>query len=253
MFTREQLRSVFAQRYGLPPTGSVPRLWQRFDYFPADVYYEAVVSSLAPGSLWLDVGGGSSPFPHNSALAAELVSRSYLVAVDPSPNVQTNSFASETYQMPLEQFATLNRFDLITARMVCEHVTDPAAFIRSLSRLIRPGGHVVIYTVSRFSPLSIAAALTPTKVHHLVKSRLWKAEEKDTFPTVYRMNTRQTLRRLFAAEGFAERLFLRLDDLALLHRFPLGTKIELTLWQFLRRLHLGYPECCLLGVYQDTL
>ena len=64
------------------------------------------------------------------------------------------------------------------------------------------------------------------------------------------MNTRRTLRQVFESAGFAERLFLRLDDLALFSQFNVLNLVELSTWRALRALRLGYPESCLLGVYQ---
>jgi 2-polyprenyl-6-hydroxyphenyl methylase / 3-demethylubiquinone-9 3-methyltransferase len=40
-------------------------------------------------------------------------------------------------------------FDAVTALEVVEHVTDRAAFLRALARLVRPGGQVVLSTLNR--------------------------------------------------------------------------------------------------------
>src|SRR5262245_57013677 len=126
-------------------------------YFSPDDWYEALVCRLvALETRWLDVGGGSSPFPHNVALAAELSKRCrLLVGVDPSPNVQTNPFVHEQAQRPIEEFESPHRFDLATLRMVAEHIADPPRVVGKLRDLLVPGGLVVVYTVSRWSPVSM--------------------------------------------------------------------------------------------------
>src|SRR5207248_10195868 len=134
-------------------------------------------------------------------------------------NIQTNSFVHERAQCAIEDYESPHRFDLATLRMVAEHVTSPAAVVAKLHDLLAPNGLAVIYTVNRWSPVSMIAALTPQRWHHPLKRRLWGGEEKDTFPVAYRMNSRRTLRRLFESAGFAERLFLRLDDLATFSQF----------------------------------
>ena len=40
-------------------------------------------------------------------------------------------------------------YDLVTCLEMLEHVPDPAAIVASLSRLVRPGGHVICSTINR--------------------------------------------------------------------------------------------------------
>ena len=131
--------------------------------------------------------------------------------------------------------------------MVAEHIRDPKSAVAALGRLTRSGGRVVIYTVNKWSPASLAAALTPMAVHHAAKRVLWGSLPEDTFPTIFRMNTRKQLHRLFTAEGFVEESFLYLDDCRALARWRLTTMFELSVWRALRAVGLRYPDVCLLG------
>ncbi|KZV72253.1 ubiquinone biosynthesis O-methyltransferase [Peniophora sp. CONT] len=45
------------------------------------------------------------------------------------------------------------RFDVVCSMEVIEHVDNPAAFLRSCSELVKPGGHLFLSTISR-TPLS---------------------------------------------------------------------------------------------------
>jgi SAM-dependent methyltransferase len=250
--SRAELDAVFQEKYG--SSGAVgwnPERRRRFGYFlPADVYECTVAKYVREGCDWVDVGGGHQIFPENPTLARRLAARSNtVVAVDPDPNVNENPFVSERHQMLLEDFRSDRQFDLATLRMVVEHVEKPPQFVASLRRLIKPGGVVIVFTVDKWAPLSVASAFTPFKVHHPVKRLFWGGEERDTFPVHYRMNTRADLRRVFASEGFQESAFAYLDDLSTFGAFhALGT-LELRLWSAWRRLGLTYPERCLLGVY----
>src|SRR4029079_10700199 len=114
------------------------------------------------GCAWLDVGGGHNVFPDNPRLAEALASRcSVLVAVDPSPNVTKNRFASERVQALIEDYRTDRSFDLVTMRMVVEHVDDPPAVAGAVARVLRPGGIAVVLTVNRSSPLTVMSRLVP--------------------------------------------------------------------------------------------
>jgi 2-polyprenyl-3-methyl-5-hydroxy-6-metoxy-1,4-benzoquinol methylase len=251
--SRAELEAVFRQKHGDPArTGWGPRTRWAFGYFTPDEYYEAVVAKLVePGGSWLDVGGGRDVFPNNHALAAELAARCHrLVAVDPSATVAENRFAHERVQAKVEAFTSHGAFDLATLRMVAEHLDTPGPALASLARLLKPQGVVVVYTIHQWSPVSLASWLAPFWVHHPVKRLLWKTEAKDTFPVAYKMNTRRRLRTLFEQAGFRERHFAYLDDCRAFHRFRVLHYLELSLWRFLRRVGVRYPETCLLGVYQ---
>jgi SAM-dependent methyltransferase len=234
--------------------GWSPQLRQRFGYFTPDESYEALMLTLVnETTAWLDVGCGHQLFPGNQALARLLADRCrLLVGLDPDDNIDRNLFVHERAKCMLEDYRTDHRFDLISMRMVAEHVTDPEGAVAALARLTKPGGLVVIYTVSKWSPASLMAAATPMAVHHALKKLLWEAAPEDTFPTAYRMNTRGTLKSLFARGGFTEERFLRLDDCRSFARWPATQRAELMLWRGFRALGIPYPEACLLGVYRKA-
>lgn len=253
--TAAELEQLFLLKYGpVETTGWSPRRRHEFGYFSPDDYYEALVDKLAtPGTRWLDVGSGRDIFPSNKPLADQLSKRvEKLVGVDPSPNIHDNPFVHERAQAMLQDFQYSGTFTLATLRMVAEHVTEPDELVRTLNRLVEPGGHVVIYTINLFSPVSFVTWATPMWFHHQAKKILWNTEERDTFPVAYKMNTRRTLDGLFTRGGFREVHFQRLDDCRSFAGFSKLNYAELSLWKALNRFDLTYPENCLLGVYQRT-
>jgi 2-polyprenyl-3-methyl-5-hydroxy-6-metoxy-1,4-benzoquinol methylase len=251
--SREELERIFRQKYGdTSKTGWSPRTRISFGYYTPDEYYEAMVSKLVcTGCTWIDVGGGRDLFPDNRALATELAVRCRcVVAVDPSDTVDENQFVNQRVKKKIEEFTSRETFDLATLRMVAEHIEAPESCLASLAKLVKPKGRVVVYTINKWSPVSLVSWLTPFRVHHPIKHLLWKTEEKDTFPVAYKMNTRRRLRLLFHQAGFHEQHFAYLDDCRTFHRFWTLNCLELSLWQLLRMIGSHYPENCLLGVYQ---
>lgn len=250
-----ELEAVFRQKHGDPTAvGWAPKRRYRFGYYlPADVY-EAVVSKLiVPGGAWIDVGGGHAIFPENPKLSRELVAQcGRVTAVDPSENVLRNEFVQDRVQSFLEKYSSDTQYDLATMRMVVEHVSAPKDFVAALARLLKPGGHAVVFTVNRWSPVALMTWAIPFRLHHPIKRSLWGGEEEDTFPVEYKMNTRSQLRQLFHDAGFVERTFVKLDDLSVFGRFKTLNYLELVAWRVLKRLGMVYPENCLLGVYQRT-
>ena len=239
-------------KYGkLDERGWGPRFRAKAGYqTPDDIYEQTICNLVTAGTDWLDVGCGRDLFPHNQKTAEILAARcGSLTGIDPSPNILENELLHHRYQCMPEDFSPGLRYDLITLRMVAEHITNPMQLTGALSRLIRPGGKVLIYTVNKWSPVSLIAAVTPVGFHHAVKSIIWNTEEKDTFPTAYRMNTRKALLHAFQNAGFREAEFRYLDDARTFQNFKLLNILELTTWRTLNFFGLRYPENCLLGTY----
>lgn len=246
--------TVLREKYGnLSQAGWAPKQRLGFGHLtPAD-WYESLLDSLVTSqTVWLDVGCGRDLSPGNAATARRLSDRCQkLVGIDPSENIDGNAFVHERLRMPIEDHPPGRAYNLITLRMVAEHIEAPEAVVNQLVSLLLPGGRIVIYTVAGFSPSVIVAASTPLSVHHAVKRLLWRTEERDTFPTVYRMNTRSALTRLFCGEGLSEEMFAYLGDCRSTARFKLLQYVELSVWKTLSVIGLHYPEACILAVYRS--
>lgn len=251
--TRKDLEQAFRLKHGdLSRAGWLPRMQRAFDYFNPEDCYEALVAKLVqPQTRWLDVGCGRMTFPSNHRLARVLADRCrLLVGVDPSNTLDDNSYVHRKVKQPIEDFRCEQPFDLVTLRMVAEHIVDPQRALTSLSRATRPGGNVVVYTVYKWSPVPIVARLVPFRLHHCLKNLIWDVQEEDTFPVVYRMNTRRCLAGIFRSAGFRERYFAHLDDCRTFGRFRRLRHLDLRCHRLLRRWALPYPESCLLAVYE---
>jgi SAM-dependent methyltransferase len=249
----DELLELFRTKYGgADGAGPAPYRRWRYGYWTPDDVYEALISALVtPACRWLDVGGGRDLFPTNPRLAGDLAERvGRLVGVDPSPNVHENPFAHEKVQSPVEDYTSAEPFNLITLRMVAEHLSRPDDAVAAITRLTATGGRVVVLTVNLYTPVAAAAWAVPFRFHHRIKRVLWGTEEKDTFPVAYKMNSRSALDALFRRHGFREAAFAYLDDCRTFARFRLANHAELSLRWAMHKAGLRYPENCLLGVYE---
>ncbi|MEW6213668.1 MAG: class I SAM-dependent methyltransferase [Nitrospirota bacterium] len=252
--TRADLEKVFRLKYGDPQTtGWSPKMRFRFGYFTPDDFYEALVSNLVnEGYTWIDVGSGKGMFPHNKNLSRVLAGRcAILVGLDPCDNLDKNPFLHQRVQGTIESFHSEHSFDLATLRMVAEHIANPELAALALSRLIKPGGKVIIYTVNKWSPITIISRIIPFRLHYpMLKLINHNVAEEDVFPTAYKMNTRKQLLNLFQKSGFKECYFAYLDDSRLFYNFRTLHLLELLLWRLLKAIGISYPENCLIGIYE---
>ena len=249
------LERIFALKYGAEDQlGWGPRLRRDYGYFNPDDWYEAFLAgTVAPGMRWLDVGCGRDLFPSNVELASSLSARvGKLAGLDPDETLQENPFVHEKIERGIDGFDGGEAFDLVTLRMVAEHIDNPQECAQAIERSLAPGGLCIIYTVFGYSPMPLLTRAAPMSLRHVVKKWLWNTEEKDTFPTRFRMNTRGKLRQLMRGVGLREEFFVRLDDCRTFSRFRWMCELELRARSFFRLLRMPYPEHCVLGVYRKS-
>ena len=123
----------------------------------------------------------------------------YLVGIDIDNAVLKNPTTHKNMTMswdkiPLEN----NSMDIVLADWVLEHVQNTTQFTVEIDRVLKPGGIFCARTPHKYKYVSLFASLLKNKYHSkLLKFIQPQRAEQDTFPTAYKLNTLQSIKKRF--------------------------------------------------------
>lgn len=154
------------------------------------------------GAEILEVGAG--PSNECSQMLGEI---GRVTGLDIDPDVMNNQWLSkacifEGKKMPFED----NSFDACVSNFVLEHVSHPEEHFAEIARVLRPGGVYCLRTPNLFHYVSAGAHMMPHSMHLLIANRLRGLgdDAHDPYPTWFRANTRNRLRKLCLTSGLGE-------------------------------------------------
>lgn len=173
-------------------------------FFPPETHpyralENAIKEALHEDSVVLDIGCG-----HNAPNLRALKGRAkQLYGIDLVQfDVDDESFVLINEDITnLKSFAN-NSIDISYSRSVMEHIEDVDAAYAEVFRVLRPGGKYIFLTPNRYDYASIIATLVPNRLHGKIVRVTEGRNEIDTFPTFYRSNSFDMIRRLAFAQGF---------------------------------------------------
>lgn len=192
------------------------------------IFYLRVNALLRPDSVVLDVGCGRGSWLESSSPIDKM--RSYkgrcaeVIGIDvdkaAASNTSLDRFALiEGARWPIEDASV----DLLVADYVVEHIADVDGFFSEANRVLKPGGHLCIRTPNKYFYVSLFSRFIPNSLHAKLLGRLQDGRQaEDVFPTLYKCNTRGSLRRAMGRHGLscvvmlheAEPLYLTFNSFA---------------------------------------
>ena len=169
----------------------------------------------------LDIGAGAGIVSHMNfrGLASKVC------GVDPDVRVMTNPYLDEGKQGVGEAIPYPDeRFDLVLADNVFEHLEAPQRVFKEVSRVLKPGGLFLAKTPNRCHYMPLIARMTPFWFHRWVNQKRGR-QVIDTFPTVYHANTATALQRLAMSAGLVVESICRTEGRPEYLRFSAVTYI----------------------------
>jgi SAM-dependent methyltransferase len=138
-------------------------------------------------------------------------------------------------------------FNLITANMVVEHVAEPSRLFAEISRVLAPGGRVLLHTPNVHGYTTTLTRLLPEQALAPLAGVLLGRKAEDVYPTYYRANSSDEVHVL------AERHGLAVDACELINSSPQTVRVpplmvmELLLMRSMRLPHIARFRACLLA------
>lgn len=167
------------------------------DFWDDSLFRREIRTFLDPAATVLDLGAGSGFVPQMN-FRGEVRK---VCGVDPDAAVLRNPYLDEARVAGGEAIPYPDEtFDLVFADNVLEHLPDPPRVFAEVARVLVPGGFFLAKTPNFLHYIALIARCSPHGFHEWVR-RLRGVGEENTFPTLYRANSRRQIARAAAAAG----------------------------------------------------
>ena len=163
-------------------------------------FREYLLKRLKPGCHALDYGAGRGSDGHLDL--RDMVGM--MAGVDPDRSVFENEFLDEAKLLALpgcEIPYHEGSFDVVFSNSVMEHVASPLDSFREVYRVLKPKGQFIFKTPNLRHYMPMISRLTPHSFHVYI-NELRGRPGRDTFPTYYKCNTPEAVRRYARDAGF---------------------------------------------------
>lgn len=162
-------------------------------------FWSFVDRALRPGATVLDVGAGRRPTilperrPADTLYVGADISGEELAHAAPGSYDET--IAADAQRLVPE---LLDRFDLIVAWQVLEHLHDLPSAAQAFHRYAKPGGWFVSCLSGRYAAFSVANRILPDAVGSRVVAYLMRRPVESVFPARYDHGDARGLREAFS-------------------------------------------------------
>jgi SAM-dependent methyltransferase len=174
------------------------------------LFREILLKRINQESIILDLGAGAG-------IVEEMNFKGYgrkVCGVDLDNRVVDNPYLDEGRVADASGIPYPDQtFDIVFSDNVLEHLDKPIEVFREVYRVLKPGGVYLVKTPNKWHYVTLISRCTPHWFHEYV-NRLRGRKDSDTFPTVYKANSRRDIKQLCKITGF------EVEDLKLIEGRP---------------------------------
>ena len=95
-------------------------------------------------------------------------------------------------------------FDVVIARWVLEHLTQPDLAFKEAGRVLRPRGYFLVITPNLWHYAGAIIRMTPQRIQRWFVKSLLRGNPGEVFPTYYRANSTRQIKHLMNISGLVE-------------------------------------------------
>ena len=182
-----ETQHVLDGKIGLGVRGALAHFYPNY-ISDDDLFGEHITRFLQKDSIVLDAGcGRGTIYQYSWRHQVKLLVGCDRGGVSRNLNI-SGGVGADLGRLPFAQ----ESFDVIFSRYVFEHLDYPETVMSEFSRVLKPGGKLILITPSKYHYVALVSRSSPHWFHEMV-GKLRGNAAQDIFPTRYRANSKPGL------------------------------------------------------------
>lgn len=172
-------------------------------------FFNHVNSLLKTSFTILDVGCGRGEYKEDPVIFRKKLrilkgKVKKVIGIDVDPHAKNNPYLDKFILLKNTNWPIKNNsVDLVLCDWVVEHLENPDIFFIEVKRVLRKKGYLCIRTPNKWGYPALFAQVIDNKYHSKITSFVQSNRKpKDVFPTRYRCNTLQKIKRMMKNMDF---------------------------------------------------
>jgi len=143
-----------------------------------------------------------------------------------------------------------NFFDIVLLVFVIEHLKYPQKTFREIYRVLKSGGKVIFLTPNAWNYNVWLIRVIPEIFHGILARRLYRRQENDTYPKMYKLNSIGKINKILTQTGFKKKKIIFNGDPSYISFNSLLFKTALLIEKITDNRLLKFTKVHIIGIFQ---